>query len=74
MESEDNREEYVLNESGMIWAGTDQYKHIWYWNFAQVCESNYTIFRTIQNFGRRKFWRIWQIDFNLPKYSQSNIS
>ncbi|XP_065911871.1 protein-glutamine gamma-glutamyltransferase K-like [Dysidea avara] len=38
VESEDKREEYVINETGMIWGGTDRYKHIWYWNFAQLEE------------------------------------
>lgn len=36
MESEDVRQEYVLNETGMIWAGTNTNRHIWHWNFAQV--------------------------------------
>ena len=27
----------------------------------------------IQNFGGRKFWRIWKINFNSPKHSQPNI-
>ena len=40
MESEDKRDEYVLNQTGMIWGGTNQYKHIWHWNFAQVHEPN----------------------------------
>ena len=37
MPSEDKREEYVLNETGMIWSGTNDHKNIWHWNFAQVC-------------------------------------
>ena len=36
MEPEDKRQEYVLNETGMIWAGTSTDNHIWHWNFAQV--------------------------------------
>ena len=36
MKSEDERQEYVLNETGMIWAGTHANNHIWHWNFAQV--------------------------------------
>ena len=42
MQSEDLRQEYILNETGMIWAGTPDSKHIWYWNFAQVrCNRKY---------------------------------
>jgi len=37
MESEDKRDEYVLNETGMIWSGTNEHKGVWHWNFAQVC-------------------------------------
>ena len=36
MESADERQEYVLNETGMMWAGTQANMHIWHWNFAQV--------------------------------------
>ena len=30
---------------------------------------NIFIYRTIQNFGGRKFWRIWRIATELPKFS-----
>ena len=33
---ESNRQEYVLNESGLIWAGTHDDMFTWPWNFAQV--------------------------------------
>ena len=34
--SEAEREEYVLNESGIIWAGAHNDMFTWPWNFAQV--------------------------------------
>ena len=37
MDSADELQEYVLNETGMIWAGTHTDNQIWHWNFAQVC-------------------------------------
>ena len=30
------RQEYVLNETGLIWAGTHNSTFTWPWNFAQV--------------------------------------
>ena len=36
MSDEAEREEYVLNETGLIWAGTSWDKFTWHWNFAQV--------------------------------------
>ena len=44
MKSEDERQEYVLNETGMIWAGTQANNHIWHWNFAQVGLSSGLLF------------------------------
>ena len=34
--SDAEREEYVLNESGIIWAGAHNDMFTWPWNFAQV--------------------------------------
>lgn len=36
MEDESKRKEYVKNETGMIYAGTDASMFTWPWNFAQV--------------------------------------
>ncbi len=36
LSDEDKRQEYVLNESGLIWAGTHRSTFTWPWNFAQV--------------------------------------
>ena len=33
---EEERYEYVLNETGLIWAGTHRDTFTWPWNFAQV--------------------------------------
>lgn len=30
------RDEYILNETGLIWAGTHLRTFTWPWNFAQV--------------------------------------
>ena len=36
MKEEQHREEYVMNESGIIFAGTYDNMFTWPWNFAQV--------------------------------------
>ncbi len=36
MEDEDEKFEYVLNETGRIWQGTARNKHGEPWNFGQV--------------------------------------
>ena len=36
MKEEKHREEYVMNESGLIYAGTYDNMFTWPWNFAQV--------------------------------------
>lgn len=33
---EAHREEYIMNESGIIWAGAHSDMFTWPWNFAQV--------------------------------------
>ena len=37
MKDRDEREEYILNESGIIWRGTHEKMKPTPWNFAQVC-------------------------------------
>ena len=38
MSNDSEREEYVMNETGLIWAGTTNSKFTWPWNFAQVSQ------------------------------------
>ena len=38
MKEDKHREEYVMNESGLIYAGTYDDMFTWPWNFAQVLE------------------------------------
>ena len=39
MAKEKHREEYIMNESGLIYAGTYDDMFTWPWNFAQVQHS-----------------------------------
>ena len=36
LSEEVDREEYIMNESGIIWAGAHNDMFTWPWNFAQV--------------------------------------
>ena len=36
MKDDAHRQEYVMNETGLIWAGTHDDMFTWPWNFAQV--------------------------------------
>ena len=38
LSEETEREEYIMNESGVIWAGAHDNMFNWPWNFAQVCK------------------------------------
>ena len=38
LSEEAEREEYIMNESGVIWAGAHDNMFNWPWNFAQVCK------------------------------------
>ena len=41
MPDEADREEFVMNESGIIWAGAHNDMFTWPWNFAQVSVSKH---------------------------------